>query len=110
MVIGIKNTLSNKQRSGVGTINITEFKYLKLFICGGVCKDTDVIRNAFSLLLNPDESTSNLLSNLFGEEFKSLFNNLSNNTIINNPITYLQSSEGLRQARGELIDKIFYQI
>ncbi|CAF1050256.1 unnamed protein product [Rotaria sordida] len=106
IVIDIKRILSGKQLSVVRTINIIQLKHLKLFICGGVCQDNDVIRNAFSLLLDPDESTSSLISNLFDKESKYLFDNLSNNTIIINPITYLQTSAELQQARGELIDKI----
>ncbi|CAF4444807.1 unnamed protein product, partial [Rotaria sp. Silwood2] len=73
-------------------INIVDIKNLKLLVGGGAKQTNDVIRNAFALLINEDESICEIL-NFLDVEYQHLANQLLNNTKIINSITFLQSDK-----------------
>jgi hypothetical protein len=83
-----------------------DIKNIKLLVGGGTPTNNDVVRNAFGLLLNRHELTTNIMFKLLDEKCKYFACNLFDNTKIINPITYQQSKQELNEARGKYIIEI----
>jgi hypothetical protein len=92
------------------SFTFNHIKNMKLLVGGGTTKNNEIVRKAFSLLLNQHELTTNLMSKLLNEECYYVAQNLFNNTKIINPITYKQIKKELNEARGNLLLKLVFFI
>ncbi len=76
------------------TIYFKNFKNLRLFVGGGTVMKYDERRNAFSLLINPNESFIEKFLLTLSNDCSNLFGQLINHTIIIKPVTYEETAHG----------------
>ena len=68
---------------------IKSLKNLHLMVGGGQKEENDIVRNGFSLLVNPDARTATKLKSFFGNtRIKQLFEKLINNITILKAVSY----------------------
>ena len=100
--IEIKIILSNKFKL-LPLPNVEDLTNLNLLVGGGANETTDIVRNAFSLLLSKDKSVSEVISSFQNDDVQHLVDQLASNTTIINSITYHQDLNELENDKSELI-------
>ncbi|CAF3978728.1 unnamed protein product [Rotaria sp. Silwood1] len=111
IVYHIKKILRKKFRVQK-PFNFTNIKNINLLVGGGTPTEHNNIRQAFGLLINRNQSTSDILLNLLREnqDCQYLVNNLFDNTTIFNPTSYFQSVQELDKQRSIRWDGNDYHI
>ncbi|CAF4904219.1 unnamed protein product [Rotaria sp. Silwood1] len=97
--IEISTILSKKFRLS-NTFRVNDLKHLQLVIGGGTHASRDAIRNAFALLINPDQSILDMIFKHCNIDCRYLVNHLINKIIIIKSITCAQTKEELELMRN----------